>query len=435
MVALIANQNQIMLQQQQQVHQTSTQNQKGFKKLPAHIQKMWLNASSLTPKTGMDANGDPIGGQVRTEPTAQCKEFFDSSTLSLAKQTLIFSVHQRFNVQVAISEGSVAALREGLILNIATGHLGPVSLFSIGEEDITAANYSITNDISELLEMHIARTDGVGLSENQVKKSAKVAYYVPTNVEEGQRQLIGCAAVMAYLFDEDGSTSSIKRLLASFIEHIEKNKTNYMLLQSRRPEFMMELISLLNAHVQIHLKRCATTKLGERADDRMLDTAAADIQQEIIFARFSPPAIPVVLRAAFNLTLQKQQRYLPLPPPPPTSQYQLQGQNYQQHGQNHQQPGPNKRGKFGGDRVRGTPTFNKAVKEEYSSKAAKAWGPFLNASKQQSFPELAGVPVCLNFHVRGKCDSLCPRENTHKALNTAMYNKLWDSTIAALGSL
>jgi hypothetical protein len=203
MVALMANQNQIIQQQQQQTQLTSTQNQKGFRRLPGHLQKTWLQASSRTHKDAVDANGDACGGQVRTKPTTGSQELFDAATNSLAKQQLQFDIQRKYAIQIEISDGAVAALREGLILNIGAGRLGAVNLFSVGEEDISSAIQSSSRDVTDFLELHIARTDGMGLSESQVKKAAKVHYHVPTNVDEGQRQLIGSAALLGHLFDQD----------------------------------------------------------------------------------------------------------------------------------------------------------------------------------------------------------------------------------------
>jgi hypothetical protein len=426
MVALMANQNQIIQQQQQQTQLTSTQNQKGFRRLPGHLRRTWLQASSRTHKDAVDANGDACGGQVRTIPTTGSQELFDAATNSLAKQQLQFDIQRKYAIQIEISDGAVAALREGLILNIGAGRLGAVNLFSVGEEDISSAIQSSSRDVTDFLELHIARTDGMGLSESQVKKAAKVHYHVPTNVDEGQRQLIGSAALLGHLFDQDNSTSAIKSFLANFIAHIEKYKQSYMLLQFRDRAFMMAVLVRINAHIQAYIQSCSSTPAGQQADARTLDMAEIDIQNQVMFGTFVSPAMPPTLYNAFMSKIQKETG-LRLPPPPPYTTPIPPGQT----NQNKKRPNDATHPR----RQRGAPATNLAIKEQYAAKARQNWPKFLKASYSQTIPTVAGETICLNFHVKGSCDSLCDRAKTHQTLDTAMYNLLWEATIAALASM
>ena len=292
------------------------------------------------------------GMEPATTPTTEFNEFCTQRSAAAAHQSLIhfFELHDRARF-AAPSTTLSTALWSGSIRAPTPGSPDNLSVFFVPK---------------------VASTQKVN---------------IPTTHRDLLHQISNFQLVLRFIF---GESSIIHLRFASITQHITRYELEYEDIISQQPLFPATLLSLIDRRIQLFLESCSTSLAMSAIDYSLLgfDQTLRDILDGSFHSALPSPMLLLIAKSPQH----------PTKPPNPVQdaagKRKLQLAN----------PPPNKV-------LRGDPVVNSNIHPAWRLKPNEDYaGTFVRGIDRSSLPK---TDVCLNYHIRGSCHTLCQRATTH----------------------
>ena len=330
-----------------------------FKKLPEHVQQMYLFAASK--------DGDTFPAELSEEGT----KFFASKSSGAGKTYLQHVLKKKCGCLVVLPQLIVTAILAGQLLwdrmdapnNFSAFFLPkPIPLRSSATDD--------DEDEDSALRLHVKSTEGGGLDDADIKKALSQRITWPTKPDELSHQIQNTACALAV---PTSDKAMVVLNLLTWIEHVNTNQLIYETQQAEDNLFLGKILLQIDRSLQQWLGQCASATVRSDVDDSLIDFTS--LQQEVLMQRFD-----IKVPAFLN---KKESR------------------------------GKKRKSEEGSSGDRAKPVENREQVPEWKLKRGEDYRTVFH-SKIDSIPTIGDLSACGRFHVKGRCFSDC--KYSHKKI-------------------
>jgi len=318
-----------------------------------------------------------------TDPTTTFTEFCNQRTAFIAHQHLLNFFESRGKARVAApSQGISSALYSGIIRAPVPGVPENLSIFFIPKKST-----STTSNLSQhLIAQSLKSTEGQGLDTSEIKLATKQKISIPSTYHDFQTQMENFQLLLEFIF---APQSILHKQFSSVVSHIRSFEHEYEERIQSHQWFLAKFISFVDRRLQLYLESCATAPSVERITVSLINFDT--IMQSIVDGTFSMD-LPSVIQHALEPTK---------PEPNPTPNNKKRSTPEKDGGTPPKRPAPN----------RGEPVLNNSIHPPFRLNDGENYVE--NFVRRIDRLKLPTCDVCLNFHMRGSCHSLCARAETH----------------------
>jgi len=317
-----------------------------------------------------------------TELTPTLLEFCTQRTAFIAHQQLLTYFETKGRSRSAnISQGMSSALYTGIIRAPTPGMPENLSIFFTPKKTSSTP----TNLSQTLITQSLKSTEGQGLDTSEIKLATKQRISIPANYHDLLTQLENFKLLLAFIF---GESSIIFLQFFTVTSHVKSYEHEYEERIQNHQWFLSKFISYLDRRIQLFLESCSTAATVTQINYSLLNFD--NLLQSIIDGTFSMD-LPSVIQKALVPTTQ----------PEPN-------QNTKK--QTPEQPDAKTQNKRTTPQ-RGEPSINSSIHPPWRLKDGETYSEhFVRRIDRTKLPN---CDVCLNYHIRGTCHTLCTRADTH----------------------
>ena len=338
----------------------------------------------------------------QTDPTKEMSDLLQCKSAGSAHQFVgdYFDAHNR-GKYAAISAGLTSALWACIIRGTSPGTPENLSVFFVPRRSPAGHAASINH-----LSNHLKTIDGTGLDAAEIKLATKQKIVLPTDLQEYIHQVSNFALIIGMIF---GTASVIYKCFGKVVSHATKHETEYEDRQRSCQNFFAKLLSFFDRRIQNFLDDCSAATdfstidfTGLSFDSTLRDVVDGSFRVDL------PIAIQSCLPAQLQTPTKSSAIAAAIVTPPML-----------------------KKQKTGGPPARGDPELNTSI---YPSWKLQSGENYVNVfCKEIDRSKLPKIPICLNYHIRGSCHTLCDRVTSHSPAQTldAATKKLVTEYIAA----
>jgi hypothetical protein len=182
----------------------STTPKTSWKHIVLPTQTMILRASSRLTEEDTDMDGNSMAGMVRTLPVQTLESILKANSTEAAHQLMRHELHKLNIKNVDLSIGTVTAIRAGVLIpsSEAPGGHYPMSVFAFGPNlGHDLATFQLQEQ--ELMELHVASTEGKGYDQDGVAKQVKCRFAQVQMIHDINTVVDNYDGVLALLFGQE----------------------------------------------------------------------------------------------------------------------------------------------------------------------------------------------------------------------------------------
>ena len=320
-----------------------------------------------------------------SDPTSTFLEFCNQRTAFTAHQHLLNFFESKGRARVAApSQGMSSALYSGIIRAPTPGVPENLSLFFIPKKSPT----QVTNISQHLIAQSLKSTEGSGLDTSEIKLATKQKIAIPTSYHEFLTQLENFQLLLEFIF---GKTSLLYKQFFTVTTHVRQFEHEYEERINSHQWFIAKILSFVDRRIQLFLESCSTADSVDKINFTLINFDS--LTQSVIDGTFAMDLPSIILNALEPLTKPHSNQ--------PSNKKRT--------------PEPNKGGEPSPKRSppqRGEPAINASIHPPWRLQDGEDYVEhFVRRIDRLKLPS---CDVCLNYHIRGTCHSLCARADTHK---------------------
>jgi len=322
-----------------------------------------------------------------TDPTPTFLEFCTQRTAFIAHQHLLTYFESKGRARAANpSQGMSSALYTGIIRAPTPGVPENLSIFFIPKK--SSSNF---NNLSQsLIAQSLKSTEGQGLDTSEIKLATKQKISIPVSYHDFLTQMENFQLLLTFIF---GDTSLLYSQFATITTHIKAYEHEYEERIQNHQWFLAKVISYVDRRIQLFLESCSTAASVPAIKFHLVNFDT--LLQSIIDGTFAMDLPSVILNA--------------LEPPsktePTTTNKKRTPERPDDTGSSKRTP-PN----------RGEPSINASIHPPWRLKDGENYVE--NFVRRIDRSKLPACDICLNYHIRGTCHSLCSRASTHTPVSS-----------------
>ena len=207
-------------------------NKKSFENRLSHIAKTLILTASA-----------PNASTIPTEPSHECREFFEQKNAAEAKGHLYHKLVIMDKLPIHLQAGVATSLYSAYFFWDSMGTPSNFSLFLVPPE-----SGSTVTDTADSIALSLKTSDGRGgIDGEDIKRLTKQKIFIPTNISDLMHHINHAIRILAIVFDKE---SYLVQQITTCLVHIKKNQATYCDLQRNDQLFSARLLYVIDVRIQ-----------------------------------------------------------------------------------------------------------------------------------------------------------------------------------------